>query len=377
MNSQPHVVRFNDVSATYWELKAEIEAAIAEVLRRGDFIGGRALGEFEADFARYCGAAHCVGVANGTCALHVALEALGIGPGDEVITSPMTFIATAEAITHTGAKVVFADIDAETWNLDPKAVSAAITPRTRAVIFVHLHGNPSGLLEVAELCQKAHLALIEDCAQAHGAQVEKNGERRHVGTFGALGCFSFFPAKNLGAFGDAGAVVTSDAALAAMVRQLVNHGREDKYRHLRVGYNYRLDTLQAAILRAKLPALDSHVEQRNRLCDFYEARLSTLDVRFQRMTVAGRHGRHLFAICHPARDALQQHLRSCHIETGIHYPIPLHLQPAYAHLGLPEGTFPIAEELARTTLSLPLYAQLPMSDVERVCDVIEEFVQRV
>lgn len=368
-------VRFNDILATYHEAAPETLAAIARVIEKGDFIGGRAVTEFEQDFAKFCGARFAVGCASGTAALHLALLAAGIGDGDEVITTPMTFIATSEAIGHARAKVVFADIDARTLNLDPTAVEAAITPRTRAVIFVHLHGNPSGLKEIAEICRRHDLVLIEDCAQAHGGflKVDMNAPLQHAGTVGAVGCFSFFPAKNLGAFGDAGAVITDHEGMAEHIRRLVNHGRRDKYLHLCEGFNYRLDTLQAAVLQVRLRKLSTAVEKRNSICTRYENGLANLPLAFQEMTVEGIHARHLFAIGTDSRDDLQKFLASRGIETGIHYPIPLHLQPAYANRGFKEGQFPVAEKVARTTLSLPLYSQLPMDHVDYVIESIHKF----
>lgn len=386
MPSSP--VRFNDVSASYQAQREEIDAAIAGVIQRGDFINGRDVQQFESEFAAYCGASHAVGTSNGTSALHLALAALEVGTGDEVITTPMTFIATSEAITHTGAHPVFADIDPGTLNLDPERVRAAITPRTRALIFVHLHGNPTGIQEIAALAKRHKLFLIEDCAQAHGARVpaawldeEKadlqssagQTDQIHVGRFGAAGCFSFFPAKNLGAFGDAGAVISDDAGLAARMQQLANHGREEKYRHLVEGYNYRLDTLQAAVLRVKLRKLDEQVARRNKLVRRYRECLTGLPLEFQQQAPGTWHALHLFVVESDFRDELQAFLRRRGIETGIHYPIPLHLQPAYRYLNCPEGTFPAAEAVARRSLSLPLYPQMPMEHVERTCEAVKEF----
>ncbi len=375
MPDAPRKVRFNDILATYAEAPSQTLAALARVLEKGDFIQGRAVKEFEHAFAAFTGASYAVGCSSGTSALHLALAACGVGPGDEVITSPMTFIATAEAVTHTGARVVFADIDAQTLNLDPAAVETALTPRTRAVIFVHLHGNPSGVLEMRALCERHGLKLIEDCAQAHGAWVQApdNSACKHAGTFGRIGCFSFFPAKNLGALGDAGAVITDDESLATWMRRAVNHGRHDKYVHLFEGFNYRLDTLQAAVLCVRLRRLQASVARRNEICQQYEERLKDLPVSFQKMTCEGVHARHLFAIGLEKRDELRAFLAERGIETGIHYPLPLHLQPAYAHLGYQRGQFPVAEKVAATTLSLPLYPQLPSEDVEYVITAVRQF----
>lgn len=373
--SAPPLIRFNDVAAAYSEQRAEIDGAMQRVLARGDFINGKEVPEFEAAFAKACDAAYCVGCANGTAALHLALAAAGVSPGSEVITTAMTFIATAEAIGHAGAKVVFADVDRDTLNLTRSTVEAAITPNTSAVLFVHLHGNPSGIEEIAQLCRERGLRLIEDCAQAHGASI--GNPPRRVGTFGDVGAFSFFPGKNIGAFGDAGALVTNSHEIADKARQLANHGREEKYLHLVPGYNYRLDTLQAAVLLAKLPSLPHQVERRNEICARYERQLAGVaDLRFQRMTAPGTHARHLFVVLTKDRDAFQQHLKRANIQTGIHYPVALHEQPAYKSLGYSADSMPVAEEIARTTLSLPLYPQLPVDQVDAVSAQIRKFFKK-
>lgn len=375
MDNTADVIRFNDVAAVYAEQRKEIDAAIAAVLRRGDFINGVEVKLFEEAFASFCGAGHCIGTASGTASIGAALNAVGLEPGAEVITTPMTFIATAEAITHAGGRVVFSDINPDTLNLDPQQAESRITERTQAVVFVHLHGNPAGILESDELARRRGLILIEDCAQSHGAFLLEQGHHRHSGTLGAAGAFSFFPGKNLGAFGDAGALITNDPAIAERSRKFVNHGRLTKYCHEFEGYNFRLDTLQAAVLLAKLSRLEEQVERRNRIAARYEERLAGCgDLRFQKLTAPGRHARHLFVVQTARRKELQQRLRERGVETGIHYPIALHLQPAYSHLGYKPGAFPVAERLADSTLSLPLYAQLPLDQVDKVCDAVLEFL---
>lgn len=364
------MIRFNDVSASYDEQKAEIDAALAAVVQQGDFIGGRAIGDFEADFARYTGAAACVGVSSGTSALHLAMLAAGVGPGDEVITTPMTFIATSEAISLCGAHPIFADVSSDTLNLDPAQVQAAITEKTRAVLFVHLHGNPGGAEEAAEVAKRNNLLFFEDCAQSHGALLA-NGQ--HVGGLGAASAYSFFPAKNLGAFGDAGAITSKDATLVDTARRLANHGRSEKYLHEREGTNARMDTLQAAVLRVKLELLDKQVEKRNILAQRYMEGLAGLPLRFQPAPTGCRHAWHLFTVRTNRRDALQAYLTQREVQTGIHYPVPLHLQPAYAAMGLKEGSFPVAEQTAQETLSLPMYPQLPQNDADIVIEAVKQF----
>lgn len=363
-------IRFNDVSASYHELKAELDAAVAGVIARGDFISGAAIGEFERAFAGYTGAAGCAGVSSGTAALHLALLAGGVKPGDEVITTPMTFIATAEAITLCGARPVFADIDPETLNLVPAGVEAAITSKTSAVLFVHLHGNPGGIDAVAEIARKRGLMLFEDCAQAHGAQ---GVDGAHVGQYGVAAGYSFFPAKNLGAFGDAGAATSRDAGLVERVRQLANHGRSEKYLHQVEGTNARMDTLQAAVLACKLALLDEQVDRRNAIAGRYLEELADVPVKFQVPPPGARHAWHLFTMRCGQRDELQRFLKERQIETGIHYPVALHLQPAYGYMGHRAGEFPVAEATARETLSLPMYPQLPAEDVDVVIEAVREF----
>lgn len=364
------MIRFNDVSASYDEQRSEIDGALAAVVRQGDFIGGRAISEFEAEFAAYTGAAGCAGVSSGTAALHLALSAAGVGVGDEVITTPMTFIATSEAISLCGAKPVFADVASDTINLDPAQVEAAITGKTRAVLFVHLHGNPGGAAEVAEVAKRNGLLFFEDCAQAHGALL---ADGRHVGNLGSAAAYSFFPAKNLGAFGDAGAMTSSYPALVERARRLANHGRSEKYLHEVEGTNARMDTLQAAVLKVKLTLLEAQVERRNQLAKHYIDGLAGLPLQFQPAPTGCRHAWHLFTLRTERRDELQTFLNDRDIETGIHYPVPLHLQPAYAELGLKVGSFPVAEQTARQTLSLPMYPQLTKDAVDTVVGAVREF----
>ncbi len=364
------MIRFNDVSASYEEQQTEIDAALAAVVRQGDFVGGRAIGEFEAAFADYTGAAACAGMSSGTAALHLALLAAGVKPDDEVITTPMTFIATSEAISLCGARPIFADVAPDTINLDPVQVQATITEKTRAILFVHLHGNPGGAVEVAEVAKSNGLLFFEDCAQAHGALLTGG---RHVGCMGAAAAYSFFPAKNLGAFGDAGAVTSNDAELANRARRLANHGRSEKYLHAMEGTNARMDTLQAAVLKVKLALLETQVKKRNLLAQRYMDGLAGLPLQFQPPPAGCRHAWHLFTVRTNRRDELQKFLTAHEIETGIHYPVPLHLQPAYAGMGLELGSFPAAEQTAQETLSLPMYPQLAMESVDVVVAALRKF----
>lgn len=363
-------IKLVDLKVQYQEIHEEICSAIKNVIEESAFILGKYVQEFEDSFARFCNTRFAIGVASGTDALTLTLRALGIGPGDEVITVPNTAAPTAEAISHTGAKVVFADIDPETYNIDPREAEKKITRRTRAIIPVHLYGQPAHMDELKELCQANGLMLIEDAAQAHGA--EYKGQR--VGGIGDAGCFSFYPSKNLGAYGDGGAVVTNDERIADKVRMLRDHGRHEKYTHEIEGYNSRLDGLQAAILSVKLKYLDEWNEKRRRLASIYDELLSSIngvDIPKNKDIVTPVY--HLYVIRVRNRDSLRKKLKQeNNIQTGIHYPTPLHLQPAFAYLGLGKGSFPIAEEAASSILSLPLYPEMTQEQAEAVADAIKQ-----
>lgn len=359
-----------DLRAQYRHLKPEIDAAIQRVIANTTFVSGPEVEAFETAFAAYCGASYAVGVASGTAALHLVLLALGIGPGDEVITTPFTFIATAETIAQTGARPVFVDIDPRTYNLDPEAVAAVITPRTKAILPVHLYGQPAEMDPLRALARQHGLWLIEDAAQAHGA--EYRGTR--TGTLGDAACYSFYPSKNLGAYGDGGAVVTNNAHIAEKVRRLRDHGRVDKYVHQELGYGQRLDGIQAAILNAKLPHLDAWNEARRQAAYRYNALLSDLEVVPPYEVPHVRHVYHCYVVRTPRRDEVLAHLRRKGIGAGVHYPLPLHLQPALAYLGLKEGAFPVAEEAARQVLTLPLFPEISARQQERVVAVMREVI---
>lgn len=362
-------VPFGDLKLQYRTLQPEIDEAVRSVLDSGWFVLGKSVSEFEKAFTDYCGAPFAIGVGNGTDALQLALMACGIGPGDEVITAPNSATFTALAISGVGARPTFVDIDPSTYNLDPDKLADAITPRTRAVIPVHLFGQPAPMDPIMELAKGRGLFVIEDAAQAHGARYQG----RQVGTIGDLGCFSFYPSKNLGAYGDGGLVTTSDAELADRVRMLRHGGQKTRYDHRLLGMNSRLDELQAAILLAKLPHLETWNERRRHIAALYTAILSDTDLELPTEAAGGRHVYHLYVVRTPHRDALQQYLADRGIETAIHYPTPIHLQEAYRWLGLGPGSFPVAERLASQLLSLPIYPELTDSKVRRVADAIRDW----
>jgi dTDP-4-amino-4,6-dideoxygalactose transaminase len=360
-----------DLGGEYLALKKKIDAAISRVLASGSYILGEETQRLEADIAAYCGVRHGIGVNSGTDAILIALRALDIGPGDEVIVPSMTFIATAEPVVQLGGKPVFADIDSNTYNIDPARVESAITPRTKAIIAVHLYGQPADLKALTAIADAKGIPLIEDMAQALGA--EYNGKK--VGGFGRMACISFYPTKNLGAYGDAGMVLTSDDALARRLRGLRNHGAQIKYHHDENGYNTRLDEVQAAILRVKLPLLDAWNKKRMELAQVYSRTLADTPVRLPQAAPGGKHIFHLYSICTPQRDALQTWLSEQGISSATHYPKPLHLQTAFKSLGGKPGDYPNGERLARETLSLPLYPQLTSKDIASVSAAVTNFFQ--
>lgn len=360
-----------DLAAEHRALAPEIEAAIARVIHSSRFIGGPEVQRFEADFAAYCECTYAVGVASGTAAIELTLRGLGIGPGDEVITTPFTFFATAEAILQTGATVVFADIDPGTYNLDSAAVAQVVTPRTRAIVPVHLYGRPADLDGLRTVADAHGLAIVEDAAQAHGARYR--GQR--AGSMGAAGCFSFFPSKNLGALGDAGAVVTNDETLAERVRSLRDHGRSSKYVHQEMGFGHRLDALHAAVLSAKLPHLDRNNERRRELAARYNDLLAGADLALPAADNGTEPVYHLYVVRTARRDALIEGLRAARIETGVHYPLPLHLQPALHGMNKKRGSFPVSEAAADTVLSLPLYPEMTEGQQNRVVAALLRLVE--
>jgi|SRR5579859_54332 len=358
-----------DLKAQYDLIGVEIEQALADVIQRSDFIGGRDIRLFEQEFAAYCEATECVGVGNGTDALYLALRSLGIGHDDEVITVAHTFIATSEAITMTGAQPIFIDIDPGTMLLDPQRIEAAITPRTRGIIAVHLYGQPCDMDMINKVAHKHGLKVIEDAAQAHGAR----WRGRRVGTLGDVACFSFYPGKNLGAYGDAGAVVSDDIDLMRRVRMTANHGRTTKYEHDFEGINSRLDTIQAAVLRVKLAYLDQWNAARRAIAEHYLAELANARLELPEVHPAAESVWHLFVIRVPEREAMQAALAAEGIATGIHYPVPLHRQPAYRNRSNSMGRLTNTERVADSVLSLPIYAELSADQIERIVKVVTDF----
>ena len=358
-----------DLAAQYQSIKPDIDGAIQRILDNTSFILGDEVRTFESAFASYVGAGGAVGVSSGTAAIELSLRALGIGEGDEVITSAHTFIASAEAITNAGARPVFADIDPGTYNIDPDCVEALITDRTRAILPVHLYGQPADLTALMEIAERRGLWLIEDAAQAHGAEVDG----RKCGSIGHLACFSFYPGKNLGAYGDAGAVTGNDPQLLDRIRRLRDHGRTTKYEHVEIGFAERIDALQAAILGAKLPHLESWTERRRAHARRYDALLAEADVTTPIERDDARHVYHLYVLRSAHRDALLAHLTANGIAAGIHYPIPLHRQPAYANRGYDGLSLPRTERAAAEVLSLPMYPELSEDQQAQIVDAVLGF----
>lgn len=361
-----------DLKAQYLNIKPEVNLNMNRVLENASFILGEEVSAFETEFADYVQAAGAVGVASGTAAVHLALLACEIGPGDEVITAAHTFFATAEAISLCGAIPVFADIDEQTYTLDPEKVEAAITPCTKAIVAVHLYGQPANMDSLVDISNRHDLRLIEDAAQAHGS--EFGGKR--IGSIGDLACFSFYPGKNLGAYGDAGAVTGNDTELLARVSSLRNHGRTAKYEHDEIGFGERMDGLQGAVLRAKLPHLEEWTECRRKHALKYDELLADVDIVTPYASPNARHVYHLYVIRTAQRDSVLASLKSKGIGASIHYPIPLHRQPAYLKLGYASTTLPITERVADEILSLPIYPELTSEQIAYIADVLKEIIDR-
>ncbi len=356
-------VPFLDLKAQHDPIRDEVHAALEQVIEQNAFAGGPYVEAFEQEFARYCHTADAIGVGSGTEAIWLALLALGIGPGDEVITVPNTFIATAEAISFTGAKPVFVDVSEETYNMDPRFLEEAITSRTRAIVPVHLYGQTADMSSILEIASARKIPVVEDAAQAHGATCDG----RPAGSMGVAGCFSFYPGKNLGAWGEAGAVVTDDSKLAETVRKLRDHGQPTKSLHDVVGWNSRMDGMQGAVLRVKLARLDDGNRARGSVASRYsEAFAARPEIGAPMNASDAGHVYHLYVVRVQDRDRAQKALTSQGVGCGIHYPVPVHLQPAYRELGHPEGSFPVAERCAQEILSLPMYPELREEQVDYV-----------
>ncbi|MEN6490135.1 MAG: DegT/DnrJ/EryC1/StrS family aminotransferase [Smithella sp.] len=363
-------VPFLDLKAQYKTIKEEISAAINEVIENTAFAGGPFVAKFENEFAQFCGTKHAIGVGNGTDALWASLVALGIGAGDEVITTPNTFIATAEAISLSGATPVFVDIDEKTHNMNPALIEAAITPKTKAILPVHLFGQPADMDPIMAIAEKHGLKVVEDACQAHGA--EYKGKK--AGSIGAVGCFSFYPGKNLGAYGEGGGIVTNDDALAAKIRMFRDHGQAKKYYHDIIGWNARLDGIQGAVLNVKLKYLSDWNDARRKHAQDYTAGLSSIDgVIAPQEAEYAKHIYHIYALRVQDRDKFMAYLNEKGIACGIHYPIPLHLQNAYAFMQKGPGSFPVAEKCAAEYVSLPMFAELTDEQVAYIVEQIKGF----
>lgn len=361
-------VPFLDLKAQYEPIKNEIHVALDKVMEKTAFVLGDAVKSFEQAFAAHHGAKHCVAVSSGTAALHVALLAMGIGPGDEVIVPANTFIATAEAVSHCGARPAFVDASEADYCIDPEKIEAAITDKTKAIVPVHLYGQPAEMARVLAVADKHGLPVLGDCAQAHDAEYKG----RKVGTFGRAGAFSFYPGKNLGAYGEGGAVVTDDDELAERVRMLRDHGSARKYYHDFVGYNYRMHGFQGAVLAVKLKYLVEWTDQRRRAAAKYREALADLPVVLPPEKDHVRHVYHLFVVRVRNRDAVMAALKEKGVATGIHYPIPLHMTGAYSPLGYKEGDFPVSERLGGEVLSLPIYPELTDEMIEHVAAFLRD-----
>jgi dTDP-4-amino-4,6-dideoxygalactose transaminase len=362
-------VPFLDLKQQYSELKNEILSAVDRVFESTQFVLGTEVAAFEQEFAAYCDTRYGIAVNSGTSALHLALLAAGVGPGDEVITVPLTFVATAAAIGYTGAKPVFVDVDPVTYTLDPRLIEAAITPRTRAIIPVHLYGQPADMDEILAVASRYGLRVIEDAAQAHGAEYRG----RKCGSLGEIACFSFYPGKNLGAYGEGGIVVTSDAASARKIRMLRDWGAEIKYNHVLKGFNYRMEGVQGAILRVKLRHLEAWTEARRKNACAYALALETSALNLPVEAPYARHVFHIYAIQTSRRNEFVSLLESFGVQCGIHYPTPVHLLPAYAELNYQCGDFPVSEAIAENEVSLPMFPELTPDQIARVAEAALEF----
>jgi len=365
-------VPYLDLKAQYRSIKPEIDAAITGVLDSGQFVLGSEVAEFEREFADYCGASQCIALNSGTSALHLALLAAGIGADDEVITVPFTFVASVAAIAYTGARPVLVDIDHQSFTMDPSAIEAAITPRTKAILVVHLYGQPADMDPITETARRHGLVVIEDAAQAHGAKYKG----RPVGSIGDMACFSFYPGKNLGAYGEGGAVTTNNPEYARHIRMLRDWGQDAKYHHVLRGFNYRMEAFQGAILRVKLRHLGRWTEARRAIAGKYNELLAESGVERPKEMSWARHVYHVYTLRSGDRDGLRAALQEDGIQTGVHYPVPVHLQPAYADLGYGRGAFLRSEAAANQVLSIPLYPELSPQAIAEVAVAVNKAAAR-
>jgi len=362
-------VPYLDLKAQLKPLRAELSAAFERTVDNCSFCLGPDVAQFEKDFAAFIGTEHCVGVNSGTSALHIAMLLLDVGPGDEVVTTPFTFVATSWAISYVGAKPVFVDIDDATFNIRPDLIEAAITPKTRAIMPVHLYGHPVDLDPIMVIAKKHNQRMVEDTAQAHAATYKG----KTVGSFGDISCYSFYPGKNLGACGEGGALLTNDEAMAKRGRALREHGSSVRYYHDEVGYNYRMEGIQGAALTIKLKHLATWTAARQRVARRYHELLADTPLQLPREAEWAESAYHLYVVRHPRRQELMKYLQANKVGCALHYPLPLHLQKCYASLGYKEGAFPVAEKAARECLSLPIYPEMPDAHIDRVSEVIHDF----
>lgn len=361
-------IPFLNLQAQYQSIKPEVDAAMQKVLDTSAYVLGPAVDQFEKDFAAYCGVSHCIGLNSGTAALALLMQAYGIGQGDEVITVANSFFASAGAISQVGATPVLVDCRESDALINPDLLEAAITSRTKAIMPVHLFGQCADMDAINAIAKKHGLLVVEDACQAHGATYRG----KKAGALGNAAAFSFYPGKNLGAFGDAGSVVTNETAIAGDVKMLREHGMRQKYKHEAIGWTERMDGIQGAVLGVKLKHLDTWNAKRAEYAAFYREKLDGV-VRFMDLNSYGQSANHLCVIRHPNRDGLQKHLADRGIQTIIHYPVPIHLQPAYANMGWSEGSFPVAEMLAKEILSLPMYPEMTEAQIEEVCEAVRSF----
>lgn len=364
-------IPFSDLRTQYELIKEEISINMAEVIDGSSYILGEKVENFENKFANYCNSKYAVAVNSGTSALHLALVAKNIKYGDEVITSPNTFVATAEAISYTGAKPVFVDIDSKTYNIDIDKIERAITKKTKAIIPVHLYGHPVDMDPIMEIAEKYHLEIIEDCCQSHGSEYKE--KRVPVSN---IGCFSFYPSKNLGAYGEGGIIVTNDKEVAEKASILRDHGQKEKYVHEYIGYNYRMDGFQGAVLGVKLKYLDKWIELRRKNAKLYNELLEKTSIVIPSEAEYAKHVYYLYVIKVRDRDKLQSHLQKEGIATGLHYPIPIHLQNSYKYLNFLEGSYPVSESCVKEILSLPMYAELNEDQIKYIVSAIHDYYSK-